>query len=340
MKTRENSNFDLLKIICIALIIGHHFIYDAKILNLIDTSNIFYNFLYIGGKFGTAIFSIITGYFMSERKFNWNKIIKLMLKIEIYSYLSIIFFHFLLDFNIDKNNLVKSFIPILSNKYWFATSYIILYFLIPYLNILIKNISKEKYTNLLVILTFLIVILPTIGLNYLSNNTTALIYYYLIGAYIKKYDITLFKNNTFNLVSSIIVYILILLSTNIINLLSNKYTFFYNKTYYFSQINSIPVVISGILLFIFISQIKIKPHKILNRISIASLGIYLIHDNYFIKKYIFPRIFQIINNFSLNIIVSLMFIIMVIIICSIIDNFITIIIDKILIKINNKKFKI
>ena len=170
MKTRENSNFDLLKIICIALIIGHHFIYDAKILNLIDTSNIFYNFLYIGGKFGTAIFSIITGYFMSERKFNWNKIITLMLRIEIYSYLSIIIFHFLLDFNIDKNNLVKSFIPILSNKYWFATSYIILYFLIPYLNILIKNISKEKYTNLLVILTFLIVILPTVGLNYLSNK--------------------------------------------------------------------------------------------------------------------------------------------------------------------------
>ena len=336
MKIRENSNFELLKIICITLIIGHHFIYDAKILNLIDTSNIYYNFLYIGGKFGTAIFSIITGYFMSERKFNWTKIIKLILKIEIYSYLSIILFYFILGYNIDKINLIKSFIPILSNKYWFATSYVILYFLIPYLNILIKNISKEKYTNLLVLLTILIVILPTIGLNYLSNNTTALIYYYLIGAYIKKYEIKLFKKNTFNLISSIIVYLLILLSTNIINLLSEKYTFFNNKTYYFSQINSIPVVISGIFLFVFISQIKIKPSKILNRISIASLGIYLIHDNYFIKRYVFPKIFQIINTFSLNIIASLIFIIIVIIICSIIDNIVTIIIDKLLIKTKTK----
>lgn len=332
MKKRTNSNIDLLKIICIIMIIAHHFVWDAIDLNIMDKSNLFYNFLYISGKLGVATFVIITGFFISKKDFEFKRILKLIIKVDIYSWALCLIYLLIVRYNISKIDLLKSFLPILFNRYWFATAYVILYFLSPYINKIIDNIDKSSYIKLLIILTVIIVILPTIGFNYALNNISALIYYYLIGAFIRKYNVVLFKKNVINLLMFMVGILAIFISTIIINYLASRFAFLENKTFYFTQINSLPVVFSGVSLFVFFSRVQIKYNSILSFLSAGTMGIYLIHDNYLIKETIFPYCFEQINNSNNLILYSLLFIFIVLIVLASIDYLISyvinIIIDK------------
>lgn len=337
MQKRDNSNIDILKILAIIMIIAHHFVYDAMNLNIIDHSNLFYNFLYIGGKYGTVLFTLITGYFLLNKEFNIKKILRIIIKTEIYSYVILAIFIFILNYKIGNINILKSMISIISNRYWFITSYVILYFFSPYLNTLINNIDKKMYKRLLVLSTILVVILPTITFNYFVNNTICLIYFYLIGAYIRKFEVKLFNNNIFNILLCIIIYIMIYGSTIIINIFSTKYQFLNGKEFYFSRLNSILVVLSAIFCFVYFLRIKIKGRRIYSLLAVSTLGIYLLHDNFFIKKHIFPKLFEFVNNSNNIYLYSIITIIIVFITCFIIDTIISLPINRLINKIKLEK---
>ncbi|MBQ6285185.1 MAG: acyltransferase family protein [Bacilli bacterium] len=327
MKNRNNSNIDIIKIIGILFIIAHHFVYDAISLNIIDSSNYFYNFLYLGGKFGTALFVIISGYFISKKEFEFKRILKLIIRVEIYSYLLFFIFAFVFKYKIDFTNTMKSLLPVITNRYWFATSYVILYFLSPYINVVIDKINKTMYIKLLILLTILLIFFPILNFNYIFNNTSCLIYYYLIGAYINKYEFKIFSKNYLHLITSILLYLLIFISSIVILKLSSAHHFLIGREYYFTRLNSILVVGSSVLCFIYFINSKIKYRRIFGFLSASTFGIYLLHDNYLIKNYIFPEVFKYIQMSNYKYVYSILFILIVFVICAVIDYFVSLFIN-------------
>lgn len=205
--------------------------------------------------------------------------------------------------SITKLRLLKEFFPIDLTDYWFIKTYIALYLVSPFLNKLIKSLEKRDYRKLLIILFVLLSMIPYITGNQGFNNDGGtfiqFIFLYFIGGYLKKYPIeknSLLKNRTKEFHQLIYVMIFIfciflnyvvytsansLMGTNtIVDEIAGNIIFMTIK-------NSNPIVIIQTLSFVlFFQTLNIKSKKI-NSLANLTLGVYLIHDNTFIRHLLY-----------------------------------------------------
>jgi len=289
INTTRQSNFELLRIISILMIIMHHYAYyinqNGKVIG-ISLNNIIIDILYIGGKIGVTIFVLIAGYFGIKNEFKIKKMIKLLFEILFYSIILLILNISIngID-NIDMKEVMKSLFPITFSLYWFATTYVILYVLSPFINKLINNLNKEQIKKLLFILIVLIYIIPTITNKIIGfGNVGMFITLYIIGAYIRLKDSS--KSNK----NCLIYFVLCIIFIIAMQLLCewkniNKYI------NYFANMNNIVVLISSVSLFMCFKNIKIQSNFI-NKIASTTFGVYLIHSNYFMHEFIWGKLFN------------------------------------------------
>lgn len=307
------------------LIVSHHLVLYAtnySNLNTLNISSIFLKTLLTGGKLGVILFILITGYFSTSKNYNLKKILSLIIHTFFYS---LIFLLVGLIFNKDISIkiLLKSIFPVTFNQYWFVSSYVVLFLLIPFLNKLISNLSKREYLYFLIIMSLFINILPSITLtNFPINNIGYLIYIYFLGGYLKLYGKSNQKKFQY-LITSLIFYIIPIILTIILELLALKINFLSDKIYNYLSLNSIFLYISAISLFMFFKNIKInsKFNKVILFFSTTTFGVYLIHENHFIRDILWKNFFNLnnITNFSTLFCYSLLIIILVYVVCSIVD---------------------
>ena len=119
----------------------------------------------------------------------------------------------------------------------------------------------------------------------------------------------------------IVFYLLLCISVMIFDILGEKYSIFSRgATYLFGQ-KSFPLLVSSIGIFLGFKNIKIKNSKIINIISSATLGIYLIHDNFLVREFLWLKFFKVSEHFydKYLLFYSLKIIFLVFILCMIVD---------------------
>ena len=207
---------------------------------------------------------------------------------EITSYSLIIYFIFVL---LDKvpfslTYFKKALFPIIYDEYWFATVYVILYLLSPFINKLINVLERKEYYRLIMISSVLWIVIPSITQETMyTSPVIQFIIFYLIGGYLNKYkDCLLLKNFkiTFLLTSS---------STLIIigKVIFNCYRGILDYT--FLQRDSIFIVMIAIGMFTFFLN-KSFYNKTINKISSCIFGIYLFHDHDYIRNFLWLELFK------------------------------------------------
>ena len=337
-KTKRASNFELLRIIAIVLIVMQHLAYYSKFdyssMSFFDNSYIY--IMEIFGKLGVFLFVIITGFFYDKNKSNIKKYIFFDIKIVVYSLLCILAGVIIKD-KISVEIIIKAFFPCCFSLYWFATCYLLLIIFAPYLNIIVERLDKAAYIRFLIILFFLISIIAYIPKTEVYfNNFFMFIFIYFIGAYIKKYDVSISNNIAMKVmialvILSVAVALLFMVASYKLTIL-NKYLMF---PFY---LNSPLTVALGIITFLIFKNIKIDSNAI-NRISKNTFGIYLIHENPIVRNIIWNRFFNLSNYTGVNLIIlSVIKICVIIFICILlsflIDNFllkkINIVVEKII----------
>ena len=130
---RRESNFELLRIIAIIMVITSHFVVHGGIkgTNSIYLINTMYSRIMILGCIANHIFIFLSGYFLVKSNFNIRKVIKLILEMTFYSLIIYLIYSFTIhDFNL--LSFIKSFLAIFWGN-WFVKYYIIF------------NISLFKY---------------------------------------------------------------------------------------------------------------------------------------------------------------------------------------------------
>lgn len=149
----RNSNIEVLRIISMLMIIGHHLVlygvqqkYDSTISGMVynqgtEINRFFVQLLLPGGIVGVAIFFMIMGYF--GVKSDDVKIASVVRMTFIYSILCLVFYVVLDLFKLSSANcsltdVLCSFIPICSSRYWFITTYVVLSLIKPVINNYIK----------------------------------------------------------------------------------------------------------------------------------------------------------------------------------------------------------
>ena len=290
---KRESNFELLRIIAILLIIAHHFCVHSR-MSLQNpytfNPNYFITTIFATGCIANNIFILITGYFMVNKKINYKKIISLVLDMEFYS---IIIYLVLSITGLIKNiSPIKSILTIFYGN-WFCIYYIILYLFIPYLNHLLNTLPKEALKKLIITILVLVCIVPTFIDVWSFSVHDVFILSYLIGGYIKLYPN---KNMTQKKIKSILFYTISLLIICILSLymigIHFKVLPFINDfpRRYICSNSSIFVIIIAVCIFSLFKNKKIKYNKYVNTASTTVLGIYLIHDNYLVRNIIWNKI--------------------------------------------------
>lgn len=230
------------------------------------------------------IFAMLTGFLnVDKKKYSSASLIKLLLTVAFWCIMITVAF-FIIKPEIFMNNklmLVYGVFPPIAGRYWYITSYVLVFFVMPYLNCMVENLDKKKHATLLGILFVLLSVFTTFGLyEYfkVANGYSPwwLIFCYLIGAYIKKYGNIFGKSKlkkTIILVLNIVA--LLIFSTLCRKIIGITGSLFYSYVSPFTVVNSI------IILEMFY-DVTVKEgvfRKVILSLSAVSFGVYIIHSH-------------------------------------------------------------
>lgn len=293
MKKERNSSVELLRILSILFIICSHLCVHSGI----DTKSMDFSFnkliLQFGvlGNLGVDIFVMISGYFLSQSTFKLSRIVRIWLQVLFYSvfiYFALVFLN-LIPFSI--KNAIKACLPILFRQYWFATAYIVFCILSPFLNFLLDRFSKAQFLLFMGTLFIMWSVIPTFFASPLeSNELCQFLLLYTIGAYVRKYP----NNPTRKFTNAIIGLssLFMIMSTVAFNLLAIYHPAFNHGTYFYARNSVLVIALSYGLLLTFVN-IKIGSSRFINAVSSTTFGIYLIHDNGYIRPILWKDILHV-----------------------------------------------
>lgn len=326
MGKKRQSNIELLRIISMILILAHHFSLHGgfEVLESSLSLNRFWiQFLQLGGKIGVDIFIIISGYFLIySQKIKLSKVLKLWFQLFFYSVLIYIIFILTGVETISMNGIIKNIFPVIFTRWWFASTYFVLYLLSPYLNKLLISLSKVEYQKLLIVLTFFWCIIPTFtAANFQSNVLIWFIYLYTLAGYIRLYGILKYLSNKWLIIVAIVSYLATYLSAVIFDILGTKIFVFSTHSTYFFGMQKLPILMISVFIFLIFLRVNIGSIKLINIISSATFGVYLIHDNEYVREFLWHTLFKNVSHATSNNLISysILVIILVYIACTIIE---------------------
>lgn len=295
MKEKRNVGLDLLRIVAMMMVMTLHYLGKGGAWSIDTKMKYVVWFMEIFCMISVNLYVLISGYFLVNSKFTWKKVLKLCTQVWFYSLL-FLFIEILLHHDIADVELKNSVFPILMKTYWFITIYILLYVLSPYLNMIVNNATKKEYQTLLGVLIFVFSIVHLFVPDYAEINKAGgygiiwLVIVYLIAGYIKKYNDNLKFSKIVSLIICFISTVIIMLfSVHIKNPNLSPYVY---KLY---QYNSIFIIINSIIVFKLFLNLKIENKIIIKTIKFfapLTFGVYLIHENMFVTKYLYSGIFS------------------------------------------------
>lgn len=310
--TRQ-SNFELLRIIAMILIVISHYAQHGMTVVAMTASTI-YKFLsmyfYTFGQIGVTIFVLITGYFLIDKEFKLSRIIRIATKAIFYSYLILILSFIFAPNILNLKNIIQSLLPISTSQYWFVTTFILLGILSPLLNIVFRYLNKrqiELYLSLFIFLWF--ILSCTYKITYCGSALLYFIVIYFIGAYLKTYNVQIFEKKYVDIIvllfTQIIVCAWILLCIHL-----NKY----NPAWFahLSHLNSIFTLLASVSIFTFFKNTNISYNNAINKISSGCFSVYIITENCLIRKYIWIEWFHCLKSTNIDyVILNVLFSILV-----------------------------
>lgn len=345
-KKERLSNFELLRILSMIAIVGHHYGLHGVINTTTNNASTFLqgtelnrsivSFLVANGKYPIGLFFMMTGYFLINH--NKSSIKKVLLECIYYGLLlalCAVVFMFIPYTNTlygGKNALLQqgimSILTSVTNGWWFTTTYIVLILIIPLLNKAVTHLNKSGLKAMI----FVFYLLMCIDFYYVGSyvNIEMGICFYLFGGYLRLYSNKLTLKRRMQYI--IIIIGLIVLSTF---LMYHSYILNSDPKAVYSGFNRIvlanywnylyyPFFQPILCYFVFkvFESIHIKS-RIINNISKTVFGVYLIHDSNLLRNLIWGQIFKVssVQFFSKNMcLYAIGTILMIFVVCSLIDS--------------------
>jgi surface polysaccharide O-acyltransferase-like enzyme len=331
-KTR-NISIDVLKILSMVMvIILHTKTYGLKDIGFEPNQAMYWIVLtfHYFSLVAVNCFVLITGYFMSarDRLFDPKKLVKLWLLVEICSVGLYLVMCIVPDSNINfgLGDFLVHALPIMSNRYWFFTCYLVLMIVAPFLNRFINTMEQKDFKRFLLIILVLFVLIPSINIfgdSFDTSNGYSAVWFivlYLVAAYLRRYSLPKKPYGVFYVAMSI----LSVLAHTILDMLSDYLPLFGQARDILIRYNSITVFISSVFLFLFFLNHPIKPknhtEKLVTQIAATSFTVYLIHEHPALRTYLWDNIARL-NETSESIpdyLLRLIIVIAVVFVCGII----------------------
>lgn len=324
----HNYGLDLLRVISMLSIIGLHIVNAGSGYTNSDgyVDNLLWMIFYMIIVSSVNVFAMLSGYLYSSKKAIKNKnIVKLLLNTIFYYLVITGVFYICNRETLSTKDLITGIFPPIFGKNWYIVCYVFMFFSIPYINFFIEKISKRTFEKLIVMLFILLSIIPTFGIyDYFRTGSGYspwwLIYCYMIGCYIKLYDVPKKIKTKFMIISILIVCLCMIFILANILIFDRPAGFF---TTLLKQYTSPNTVFFAIMLITVFKNMKIpnSVKKYIKILSTTSFSVYIIHAHPLVMYKIFNGNFLFLNKYNSFVAIFCVIIICVLIylICSAID---------------------
>lgn len=264
---KRQSNFELLRILSILMVIGVHLWADVTS----GDNGYDYYLCHTVYEVANDCFILISGYFGIT--YSLKKMLKLNNTTTFYAILSLVILLVCGQEGLSKMDVVKAVLPIPMNTYWFITSYMILMLLSPYINKMCDAFTKEQHSRLMTILIVIFFGIPTVlNVDYFGTagfNVVNMTVIYIIGRYIRLHSNgerdrqeiggLLIMGFALQFALYMLVYVVFKVE---------------NHFYMFGTESSLTILVNAILMFMLFKEFKISS-KFINAIGKRAFAVYL-----------------------------------------------------------------
>ncbi len=290
--TERNSNIELLRILCMSLIVLSHFINQSGA-NDISGNIIFITLFGNSSKIAVNIFLLIGSWFMIDRPFSAERILKLYGNVWIYTAgISIIMIA--LGNQIGVVNICRNFFPFVGGGVWYASAYIALMLIAPFLNKIFQW-NRIFLRNFLIVM-FVLICLETMIRPPIDDWTGWILWFGLVflgTGYYKKYIHGNIKLDTkFFLLAGILFY-LFLSAIIICAYQFSVFDLFAGLAKrYLMEIHTAPNIIISFFIFLYFINRKPFYNLIINKIGGLTFSVYVIHQTKGFYPFLWHNIFM------------------------------------------------
>lgn len=275
--SQRNYGIDALRLFSMFLAVVLHILGGGGLLRAVSGTKYTISWLFeISAFCAVNCFGIISGYtsYSSESKHRpFRKYIALWIQVAFYSLGIVLLVNRIDPRSVSYDDIFKAFRPVSTECYWYFSAYTALYFVMPWLDLLMRACTRQQADQLIRVLVLLFSFCPIIlgneALFGLSSGYSFLwlALLYLIGAWMKKYDIPGRIRSTSALSASV----LCILITWILKVCFQVHALI--------SYLSPTILLESAALFVFFSRMKVTGvfKKLIVCFSPAAFGVYLIH---------------------------------------------------------------
>lgn len=304
IEIKRDTNIELFRIISMLMIVMTHFLTHGGALSESQMNSTTYIYSWFANAFcvvAVNCYVLISGYFLVNHKFSVKRIIIIWAQILFYSILVSSVLWATGVVNLSLKDIANTVLPVLTSKYWFATTYIALYLFSPFLNKVIKALSQKQMKVLILLMITVFSVWPTFvpfatTLDRDKGNSIAwFVTLYFVAAYIRLFY-TPGKRKMRYLAVYVCVSIAVFLSKLMLDYISSKIGVGTGYSAMFYNYSSLTILISSVSLFLFVihfsGEFK-RFNKIILAFSSATFGVYLIHDNSLFRPVLWDKLINV-----------------------------------------------
>lgn len=281
----RNSNLELYRIIVMLLIVAHHYVVNSGLFEKIQeiplaASSAMMLLFGAWGKTGINCFVLITGYFMCKSEFTWQKLLRLYLQIALYSV--IIYGIFCMSGHESFSAFEMAFVlfPVKSVADDFVSSFMVFFLLIPFLNILLRNIDKSQHLALLILLLTVYTLLPSVGIRIQFNYMSWFSVIYFMAAYIRFYGGKWkISHKSWGWITILLILVSSICVLGLFGIYKFGYTSHWKPYFLLADSNKILAVAVSVSSFMWFKDLKIRYSRLINLVGATTFGVLLIHAN-------------------------------------------------------------
>jgi len=310
------------------LIVAHHYVVSSG-LTLADgpmntdfpsAKSVFLWLFGIWGKTGINCFLMITGYFMCKKQITLKKFLQLLL--EVYFYKIVIYIIFLLiGYEVMNALTITSvLLPIWGINENFTDCFLVFFLTIPFLNVLIQNMSQRQHLLLLALMLTVYSLLGSIPrFNLTFNYVTWFAIIYMIASFIRLYPMPLYERRRLWGWLTLVLCLLAAISVIV-------FQKFWGVGFYPVQdCNKVFPVVIAISSFLYFKSLHVKQSKWINTIAASTFGVLLIHANSnAMRMWLWRDTIDVVGHYSLPcgefVLFSIGIVFTVFIVCNMIDQ--------------------
>ena len=325
-KPERSSNLEFYRILVMLSIVAHHYVVNSGVTDVMKEDPMSFNSIYYylfgaWGKVGINCFVLITGYFMCKSKITTEKFLKLLLEVYFYKIVISIIFMVAGYESVTLKKLFFIFMPVSNVKDGFTSCFLLFYLCIPFLNILVHNMTKRQHQLLLCLLLGMYTGLGTLLSKRVSTNyVTWFCVLYFISSYIRLYQ-PLSKMRWGYIVGGVtLLSVASIVAILYLGCLKGKN---YPQYYFINDSYKVLAVVMGVSMFMWFKDMKIPQSRWINRIAQSCFGVLLIHANSdTMRQWLWKDVLDVAGQYHTDtfIIHSILSVLAIYIVCTIIDQ--------------------